>query len=99
MGTGTGGAKTRSGITTKGAGPKTSGRTIGIGASDGDEATKTSAFLSTFNVAGAFSSPERALVSFLHMAQGCCPSKVFPTASVNEPVLEKSWTIVAQATP
>ena len=102
MGTGTGGAKQSSGIETKGAGPYTIGRAIGIGTSDRAEATKTSAFFSAFTLAGACSSEDSELLAFaifLHIAHGCLPSKVFSTACVSEPLLEKSRTIEVQATP
>jgi hypothetical protein len=36
---------------------------------------------------------------FLQSRQGCLPSKVFSTACVRDPVLEKSCTIFTQAIP
>jgi hypothetical protein len=36
---------------------------------------------------------------FLQSGQGCLPSKVFSTACVRDPVLEKSCTIFTQAIP
>lgn len=98
MGTGTGGAKQSSGIETKGASPYVNGLERGEGNADPKETTNTSAFLSTLRVTGAFSSCAWAEAIFLHIEQGCLPSKVFVTASAMDPVREKSFIIPAHAT-